>query len=123
MIIMNIIFSACAIGAGFLVTKGIVFVTGNLSNLQITWSILSTEIIKALTVPDFVFAIIKPLVFGIIITINACYQALNIKRDIRQVPKATSRSVIMSFLYIVFTDALFLMYFVNDYMQNLSAII
>ena len=66
---------------------------------------------------------VKPLIFGIIITINACYQALNIKRDIRQVPKATSRSVIMSFLYIVFTDALFLMYFVKDYMQNLSAII
>jgi phospholipid/cholesterol/gamma-HCH transport system permease protein len=91
--------------------------------VQITWSYLSTEIIKGLTKPDFVFAIVKPLIFGIIITINACYQALNIKRDIRQVPKATSRSVIMSFLYIVFTDALFLMYFVKDYMQNLSAII
>ena len=123
MIIMNIIFSTSAIGAGYLLTKGIIFITGNAPNVQITWSYLSTEIIKALTKPDFVFAIVKPLIFGIIITINACYQALNIKRDIRQVPKATSRSVIMSFLYIVFTDALFLMYFVKDYMQNLSAII
>ena len=123
MIIMNIIFSTSAIGAGFLLTKGIIFITGNAPNVQITWSYLSTEILKALTIPDFVFVIVKPLIFGIIITINACYQALNIKRDIRQVPKATSRSVIMSFLYIVFADALFLMYFVKDYMQNLSAII
>ena len=123
MIIMNIIFSTSAIGAGFLLTKGIIFITGNAPNVQITWSYLSTEILKALTIPDFVFVIVKPLIFGIIITTNACYQALNIKRDIRQVPKATSRSVIMSFLYIVFADALFLMYFVKDYMQNLSAII
>ena len=122
-IISNIIFSASAIGAGFLVTKGIIFITGNAPNLQITWSYLSTEIIKALTIPDFVFAIVKPLVFGIIITINACYQALNIKRDIRLVPKATSRSVITSFLYIVFADVVLSLYYFISYMQNLSTII
>ena len=122
-IISNIIFSASAIGAGFLVTKGIIFITGNAPNLQITWSYLSTEIIKALTIPDFVFAIVKPLIFGIIITINACYQALNIKRDIRLVPKATSRSVITSFLYIVFADVVLSLYYFISYMQNLSTII
>lgn len=122
-IIMNIIFSASAIGAGFLVTKAIIFVTGNAPNLQITWSYLSTEITKALTIPDFVFAVVKPLVFGIIITTNACYQALNIKRDIRQVPKATSRSVISSFLYIVFADVVLSLYYFISYMQNLSTII
>ena len=122
-IIMNIIFSASAIGAGFILTKGIIFITGNASNLQLTWNYLSTEIIKALTYKDFIFAIVKPLIFGIIITTNACYQALNIKRDIRLVPKATSRSVITSFLYIVFADVVFLLFFINTYMQNISAII
>ncbi len=132
-IIMNIIFCASAIGAGFLVTKGLIFFTGfasklqmiyvNAPDVQITWNYLSNEILKALTTQDFVFTIIKPLVFGIIITTNACYQALNIKRDIRQVPKATSRSVITSFLYIVFADAIFLMYYFKDYMDNLAQII
>ena len=122
-IIMNIIFSASAIGAGFLVTKGIIFITGNAPNLQITWNYLSTEILKALTIPDFVFAIVKPFVFGIIITINACYQALNIKRDIRLVPKATSRSVITSFLYIVFADVMLSLFYFISYMKNLSTII
>lgn len=132
-VIMNIIFCTSAIGAGFLVTKGLIFVTGftsklqminiNASDLQITWSYLSNEILKALTLSDFVFVILKPFVFGIIITTNACYQALNIKRDIRQVPKATSRSVITSFLYIVLADVVFLMYFLSTYMQNLSTII
>ena len=121
--IMNIIFSASAIGMGFIVTKGIIILTGNLPNVQITWNYLSAEIINALTLSDFVFIIIKPLVFGIIITTNACYQALNIKRDIRQVPKATSRSVINSFLYIVLTDAVFLIYYFQDYMANLKQII
>jgi len=122
-IIMNIIFSASAIGAGFIVTKCIIFITGNAPNLQISWSYLSNEILKALTIPDFVLAIIKPLVFGIIITINACYQALNIKRDIRQVPKATSRSVITSFLLIVFADVILSLYYFISYMNNLSTII
>ena len=122
-IVMNIILSASAIGAGFIVTKGIIFITGNAPNLQLTWDYLSTEIIKALTIPDFVLAIVKPCVFGIIITINACYQALNIKRDIRLVPKATSRSVITSFLYIVFADVVLSLYYFISYLNNLNTII
>lgn len=122
-IVMNIIFSASAICAGFLVTKGIIFITGNAPNLQITWNYLSSEIIKALTVQDFVFAIVKPLVFGIIITTNACYQALNIKRDIRQVPKATSRSVITSFISIVLADVMLSLFYFIGYMKNLSTLI
>lgn len=132
-IIMNIIFCASAIGVGFIVTKGFIFITGvtpflqaytgNAPNWQITWSFLSSEILKALTPKDFVLTILKPLVFGILITTNACYQALNIKRDIRQVPKATSRSVITSFLYIVLADVVFLLFFIKIYMQNISTII
>ncbi|MBR3072023.1 ABC transporter permease [Fibrobacter sp.] len=122
-VIMYIIFSSSAIGFGFLVTKGIIFITGNAPNVQITWHYLSTEILKALTVPDFIFAIIKPLIFGIIITTNACYQALNIQRDIRQVPKATSRSVISSFLYVVLADVALSAFYFIGYMQNLSTMI
>ena len=120
---MNILFGTSAIGAGFLVTKGIIFITGNAPNLQITWGYLSSEIIKALTIQDFVFAIVKPLVFGIIITTNACYQALNIKRDIRQVPKATSRSVITSFISIVLADVTLSLFYFIGYMKNLSTLI
>lgn len=122
-VIMYIIFSSSAIGFGFLVTKGIIFITGNAPNVQITWHYLSTEILKALTVPDFIFAIVKPLIFGIIITTNACYQALNIQRDIRQVPKATSRSVITSFLYVVLADVALSAFYFIGYMQNLSTMI
>ena len=122
-VIMYIIFSSSAIGVGYLVTKGIIFITGNAPNVQITWHYLSTEILKALTIPDFIFAIVKPLIFGIIIMTNACYQALNIQRDIRQVPKATSRSVITSFLYVVLADVMLSAFYFIGYMQNLSTMI
>ena len=121
--IMNIFFSVSAICAGFLVTKGAILLSGNMLNIQLTWSYLSHEILDAISMTDFVFIIVKPLVFGAIITTNACYQALNINRDVRQVPKAVSRSVIKSFLYVVLADVfLSLIYFV-EYMNNLSTII
>lgn len=121
--IMNIFFSLSAICGGYLVTKGAVLLSGNMINIQLTWSYLSHEILEAISMTDFVLIIVKPLVFGAIITTNACYQALNITRDVRQVPKAVSRSVIKSFLYVVLADVfLSLVYFV-EYMNNLSTII
>ncbi len=122
-LIMTIFFSGSAIGAGFLITKAAIILSGNALNLQLTWDYLSNEILKALTTMDFVLIIIKPLVFGCIITINACYQALDIAHDVRQVPKATSRSVIKSFLYIVCADVVLSLFYFVDYMNNLSNII
>ena len=121
--VMNIFFSASAICVGFLVTKGAVALSGNMLNIQLTWSYLSHEILSAISMMDFVFIIVKPLVFGAIITTNACYQALNITRDVRQVPKAVSRSVIKSFLYVVLADVFLSLYYFVEYMNNLSTII
>ena len=123
MLIMNIFFSASAICAGYLVTKGAVVVTGNMMNIQLTWSYLSTEILNAITLSDFIFIILKPLTFGAIITTNACYQALNIQREVRQVPKAVSRSVIKSFLYVVVADVILSIFYFVDYMKNLNQLI
>lgn len=120
---MTIIFSATAIGCGFLAIKTIIFLTGNMFHLQLTWAYLSTEILSALSLTDFVLIILKPLVFGSIITTNACYQALNIQHDFRQVPKATARSVIKSFLYIVIADVFMSVFYFLDYMNEISKII
>jgi phospholipid/cholesterol/gamma-HCH transport system permease protein len=123
MVIMNIFFSASTIVVGYLVTKGAILLSGNALNIQLTWTYLSTEILNAISLSDFVFVILKPLVFGAIITTNACYQALNIQRDVRQVPKATSRSVVKSFLYVVIADVFLSVYYFVEYMNNLSTLI
>ncbi|WP_458450324.1 MlaE family ABC transporter permease [Fibrobacter sp.] len=121
--IMNIVFSTSAICAGYLMTKIAIALTGNALNLQLTWDYLSTEILKALTFTDFIFIVVKPIVFGCIITTNACYQAMNIPRDIRQVPKATGRSVIKSFFYIVCADVFLSLFYFIDYFNEISKII
>ena len=121
--IMTIVFSASAIGAGFLMTKVAIALTGNAMNIQLTWEYLSTEILNAMTLMDFAFIVIKPIVFGSIITTNACYQAMNIPRDIRQVPKATGKSVIKSFFYIVCADVFLSLFYFIDYFNEISKII
>lgn len=120
---MNIVFSTSAIVVGYLMTKIAIVLTGNIMNLQLTWSYLSNAILGAITMTDFVFIVLKPIVFGIIITTNACYQALSIPKDVRQVPKATSRSVIKSFLYVVVADVAMSIFYFVDYMKSLSTLI
>ena len=102
---------------------GITGVSADMTNIQLTWSYLSTEILNAIDLSDFIFIIVKPLVFGAIITTNACYQALNIQRDVRQVPKAVSRSVIKSFLYVVIADMVISTFYFVDYIKNLKQLI
>lgn len=121
--VLTIIFSATAIGCGFLATEGLAHLFGDIIHIKLSWNYLSHEVLEAMSFTDFVLIIIKPLVFGSIITTNACYQALNIPHDIRQVPKATSRSVIKSFLYIVVADVIMSMFYFLDYMNELSKII
>ena len=120
---MTILFSATAIFCGFGLTKALILASGNIINIQLTWDYLSTELIKAISLNDFIIVIVKPVVFGAIITCNACYQALNIPRDIRQVPKATSRSVIRSFLYVVLSDVAISLFYLLDYYNELSKLI
>jgi phospholipid/cholesterol/gamma-HCH transport system permease protein len=123
LLIMNIIFSISGICAGFLTTKALIAIAGNAINVQISWHYLSSSILTALTPTDFVMTIVKPVVFAFIIVINACYQGLTIRRDVRQVPKATSRSVIYSFLYIVIADVVLSVFYIFQYFNEVSKII
>ncbi len=123
LVISSILFSVSSICAGFAVTKIIMAVSGDALNLHITWHYFSMAILNSLTATDFVMVIAKPLAFGFIIFINACYRGLNIHRDIRQVPKAASRSVIYSFLAIIIVDVLFSLFYIFDYINQMSRII
>lgn len=123
MLIATVLFSVCGISAGFLITKFLIAVSGESLNLNLSWHFLSASILASLTVTDFALAVIKPIFFGIFIFINACYRGLTIRRDIRQVPKATSRSVIYSFLYVIVLDELFSFFYIFDYATQMSRII
>ena len=123
MLMMNILFSVSGICAGFIATKLLIAITGNVLNVHISWHYLSSSVLSALTPTDFVMTVVKPVCFAVIIVINACYQGLSIREDSRQIPKATSRSVIYSFLYIVVTDVALSLFYIFQYFQAMSKII
>ena len=123
MFLANILFSVCGICGGFALAKLLVLASGETLNLNLSWHYFSKSILLSLTATDFVMMVLKPVVFGIIIFINSCYHGLNIRRDIRLVPKATSRSVVYSFLYVIVVDVLFSLFYIFDYANQMSRII
>jgi phospholipid/cholesterol/gamma-HCH transport system permease protein len=57
------------------------------------------QIAKAITFTDIAVGIIKAILFGIAITVTCLYRGFEMKRQITEVPVATSRSSIECFLY------------------------
>lgn len=122
-LIMTILFSFSGICAGFLMAKLLIYFVGDILNVQISWAYLSTAILQSLTMTDFILVIVKPVIFACVIITNASYQGLAIRKDVRQVPKATSRSVIYSFLYIVIFDVILSSFYIFQYFGEISKII
>jgi phospholipid/cholesterol/gamma-HCH transport system permease protein len=57
------------------------------------------QIAKAITFTDISVGIIKAILFGVTITVTCLYRGFEMKRQITEVPVATSRSSIECFLY------------------------
>ncbi len=58
-----------------------------------------TQIAKAITLTDIVVGILKAILFGLAITVTCLYRGFEMKRQITEVPVATSRSAVECFLY------------------------
>ncbi len=119
----NALFSISAIGAGFLVAKALVAVADSFFSVQLDWAVFSQSILDALRPMDFVMAVVKPLVFAAIITTNACLHASNVQNDVREVPKATSRSVVHSFMLIIVFDLLLSLAYIMEYLRQVNSVI
>lgn len=59
---------------------------------------------KYLALKDIYTGLIKSVVFGIIIALTACYEGLNTKGGAEGVGRATTRSVVISFILIILAD-------------------
>lgn len=57
------------------------------------------QIAKAITISDIAVGIIKAVLFGVTITVTCLYRGFEMKRQITEVPIATSRSAVECFLY------------------------
>ncbi|MDP8213015.1 MAG: ABC transporter permease [Candidatus Zapsychrus exili] len=86
------------------------------NKLGLSPSLYFTMIIQSLTVKDIVTGLIKTFFFGGIIALVGCHQGLNVKAGAEGVGKATTASVVISFILIIMADCIFttMFYFVFD---------
>jgi phospholipid/cholesterol/gamma-HCH transport system permease protein len=63
------------------------------------------QIAKAITISDITVGIIKAVLFGMTITVTCLYRGFEMKRQITEVPVATSRSAVECFLYCLIINA------------------
>ncbi len=84
------------------------------NKLSVTAPMYFTMVIQSLAIKDIVTGLIKTIFFGMIIAIVGCHQGLTVKGGAEGVGRATTVSVVRSFIMIIITDCMFttLFYFV-----------
>lgn len=82
--------------------------------LNINPSMFINMAIQSLHMKDLATGMLKTFVFGAIIALVGCYHGLNVRGGAEGVGKATTSSVVISFILIIMTDCLFttLFYFI-----------
>jgi phospholipid/cholesterol/gamma-HCH transport system permease protein len=85
-----VIFDLVSILGGYMVVWAVTYVPMN--------EFLS-QIGKAITIKDIGASLLKAVCFAAIITVNSLYRGLESKRQITEIPRATSQAAMESFLY------------------------
>lgn len=82
--------------------------------LGISSSLYLRVTFEALLYKDIVTGLVKTIFFGMIIALVSCYEGFNVKGGAEGVGKATTRSVVFSFILIIVADCIFtaLFYFI-----------
>ncbi len=76
-------------------------------NLSIRSSLYMNMTFQTLVYKDIFTGLIKTIFFGMIIAIVACYEGLNVRGGAEGVGKATTRSVVNTFIMIIAADCFF----------------
>ncbi|MGL1901155.1 MAG: ABC transporter permease [Fibrobacterales bacterium] len=122
-VVLTFLFNTVAICVGFLVVKGILFMFQDVLQISLQWSLYMQGITDAMSTIDIVLIIIKPAIFGIIVTTVACYQGLALDYDFRNVPKATQKSVVRSFILVIIANMILSLLYLPQYIKNLSGVL
>ena len=82
--------------------------------LSISPLMYMTMVLKSLAVKDVVTGLVKTIFFGMIIALVGCHQGLTVKAGAEGVGRATTVSVVISFILIIISDCMFaiLFYFI-----------
>jgi phospholipid/cholesterol/gamma-HCH transport system permease protein len=86
---LSVYFALVAICGGL----SVAFLMGVMGNIPFT--MFFGKVLVALTLPDLGVAIFKSLMFGMIVSVVACFYGMNVK-TVREVPQAIIKSVVVS---------------------------
>ncbi len=104
---LMILFNFTALFGGFCVVKFLNLFTPDALGLPLSFLQYLDRVVASMGPIDGVLAIGKPVCFGVLISLIACHQGLSVTSDLRQVPKATTRSVVNAFAGVILVDSLF----------------
>lgn len=107
MFCLTVIFNLVAIFGGYLVVKMLSVFLSDFSEVQLSLTLFLERIFASMGIMDGVLGIVKPVFFGILVSVIACYHGINVSNDTRDVPKATTNGVVNSFVCITLFDTLF----------------
>ena len=113
MFCLTVIFNLVAIFGGYLVVKTLSLFITDFSELQLSLPLFLERILASMGIMDGVLGIVKPVFFGVVVSIIACYHGINVSNDVREVPKATTNGVVNSFVCITLFDTLFALPFLS----------
>jgi phospholipid/cholesterol/gamma-HCH transport system permease protein len=107
MFCLTVIFNLVAIFGGYLVVKILSLFLTDFTEVQLSLSLFLERILASMGVMDGVLGIVKPVFFGILVSVIACYHGMAVSNDTRDVPKATTNGVVNSFVCITLFDVIF----------------
>ncbi len=104
---LMVLFNFTALFGGFCVVKVLQLFAADPGSLQFSFGQYLDRMVASMGPVDGILAIGKPVCFGMLISLIACHQGMTVQADMRDVPKATTRSVVNSFAGVILIDALF----------------
>lgn len=107
MFCLTVLFNLAAIFGGFFVVKGLQIFAQDATGLELPLSMYFDRILASMSLLDGLIGFVKPVVFGALVSLIACHHGITVGGDIREVPKATTRGVVNSFVAIILADSLF----------------
>ncbi|MBF0432125.1 MAG: ABC transporter permease [Fibrobacteria bacterium] len=101
---LTMIFNLVAIFGGYFIVWAMMFVIPGIFTAQLSISLFIEKIFVAMSLMDFFIGTLKPLIFGGLISVIACYHGMMVNSDIRDVPRATRATVVRSYVSIIIVD-------------------
>ena len=108
---LTILFNFTSLFGGYAIVSAFGLISPSAWDMQLSLGQFLDKVLAAMNPMDAVWMAGKPVCFGILIAVIACFHGLAVDNDMRQVPKATTRSVVNAFASVIVVDFFFAVFF------------